>query len=120
MIDKAYGSYFLTCDICLNSAEEKFDNFDDAVDYKKSNGWRSEKKYGEWLDICPECHFEKFEMELVDKQVQKIREAKKECQSHYGKQLGCGTCKALQLCTMKNGAHLQNKFYTFQLKMTLF
>jgi len=40
----------------------------------------------------------KFEIELVNKQVQKIRQAKKDCQTHYGKQLGCGTCKALQLC----------------------
>lgn len=40
----------------------------------------------------------KFEIELVNKQVQKIKQAKKDCQTHYGKQLGCGTCKALQLC----------------------
>ena len=40
----------------------------------------------------------KFEIELVKKQVQKIKQAKKDCQTHYGKQLGCGTCKALQLC----------------------
>jgi hypothetical protein len=55
MIDKAYGSYFLTCDICLNSAEEKFDSFDEAVKYKKDNGWKSQKKYGEWQDVCPDC-----------------------------------------------------------------
>jgi len=40
----------------------------------------------------------KFEIELVNKQVQKIKQAKKDCQTYYGKQLGCGTCKALQLC----------------------
>jgi hypothetical protein len=40
----------------------------------------------------------KFEIELVNKQVQKIKQVKKDCQTHYGKQLGCGTCKALQLC----------------------
>mgnify|MGYP001335250145 CR=1 FL=1 len=40
----------------------------------------------------------KFEIELVNKQVQKIKQAKKDCQTHYGKQLGCGICKALQLC----------------------
>ena len=40
----------------------------------------------------------KSEIELVNKQVQKIKQAKKDCQTHYGKQLGCGTCKALQLC----------------------
>lgn len=40
----------------------------------------------------------KFKIELVNKQVQKIKQAKKDCQTHYGKQLGCGACKALQLC----------------------
>ena len=44
-----------------------------------------------------------FEVELVNKQVQKIRQAKKDCQTHYGKQLGCGTCKALQLCVWIDG-----------------
>ena len=41
----------------------------------------------------------KFEIELVNKQIQKIKQAINNCQTHYGKQLGCGTCKALQLCT---------------------
>ena len=45
--------YWLTCDNC----GEDFDleTFDDAVDYKKENGWLSEKYNGEWQDICPEC-----------------------------------------------------------------
>ncbi len=29
--------------------------FDDAADYKKENGWISEKNNGEWQDICSEC-----------------------------------------------------------------
>src|SRR5690606_7162609 len=33
-----------------------------------------------------------------NKQVQKIKQAKKDCQTYHSKQLGCGTCKALQLC----------------------
>ncbi len=41
---------------------------------------------------------EKFEIELANEQVKKIKQAKKDCRTHYGKQLGCGTCKALQLC----------------------
>lgn len=32
----------------------------------------------------------KFEIELVNKQAQKIKQAKKDCQTHYGKQLGYG------------------------------
>lgn len=37
MIDKYDGLYFLVCDIC-----------GDAVDYKKENGWKSQKHKGEW------------------------------------------------------------------------
>jgi hypothetical protein len=44
----------LVCDICDHEVKY-FDNFQDAVDYKKENGWRSRKENGEWLDICPEC-----------------------------------------------------------------
>jgi hypothetical protein len=37
-------------------------------------------------------------MRLTSKKVQEIREMKKKCQQRFGKQLGCATCKALQLC----------------------
>lgn len=59
MIDKNYGEYFLICDICLNEDNKSFENFDDVVDYKKTEGkqlgWSSRKINGEWKDICPEC-----------------------------------------------------------------
>jgi hypothetical protein len=54
MIDKEYSGYLLVCDVCDHQVKY-FDNFQDAVDYKKENGWRSRKENGEWLDICPEC-----------------------------------------------------------------
>ena len=47
--------YSLTCDVCGETIED-FEVFQDAVDYKKENGWKSRKnKYGEWEDVCPEC-----------------------------------------------------------------
>ena len=55
MIDKYHGNYRLICDICEEQADKEFDSFDDAVDYKRNNGWKSQKKYGEWQDVCPEC-----------------------------------------------------------------
>lgn len=45
----------MTCDICGGEAEEAFDDFYEAVDYKKTEGWKSQKTKGEWEDVCPEC-----------------------------------------------------------------
>lgn len=41
----------------------------------------------------------KFEIELVDKQMQKIKQTINDCQMRFGKVMGCGTCKSLLLCT---------------------
>lgn len=54
MIDKEYGGYCLTCDICGEEVDG-FDDYYDAVEYKKDNGWISRKIDGEWHDICPDC-----------------------------------------------------------------
>lgn len=59
MIDKFSGIYTLTCDICGEDASENFDDFYDAVQYKKDNGWKSQKRNGQWEDVCPECQEEK-------------------------------------------------------------
>ena len=53
MIDKEDGKYYLYCDIC--DRFEKFDEWQDAVDFKRDNYWSSRKVCGEWRDICPEC-----------------------------------------------------------------
>lgn len=58
MIEKDLGFYALICDICGNEADEPFDEFMDAVDWKKDsdNGWTSRKdKKGNWEDVCPDC-----------------------------------------------------------------
>mgnify|MGYP001119304098 CR=1 FL=1 len=56
MIDKSGGIYNLICDICGGEAEESFFEFYDAVNYKKREGWKSQKdKDGAWEDVCPEC-----------------------------------------------------------------
>ena len=49
----------LCCDYCGDSADELFDTFQDAVDYKvdRENGWASVKgKDGEWQELCPSCN----------------------------------------------------------------
>ena len=62
MIDKEYGTYTLSCDIC-GCEVKNMDDFYEAVDYKKENGWKSqrhsdwksEKHRMDWEDICPDC-----------------------------------------------------------------
>lgn len=55
MIDKIHGQFYLCCDICGEKAEETFDEFSDAVEYAQDEGWKRQKKNGEWQNICPEC-----------------------------------------------------------------
>ena len=54
MIDKDKGIHVLSCDVC-GASVVPFDNFQEAVDYKKENGWKSQRYEGQWEDICPEC-----------------------------------------------------------------
>lgn len=55
MIETISGKPHLICDICGEEPDEEFYDYDDAVDYKITNAWRTKKQYGEWFDICPEC-----------------------------------------------------------------
>lgn len=59
MIDMEYGKFVLVCDICGEEIDG-FETFQDALDYKESEGWES--KRGErldlkdgWIDVCPKC-----------------------------------------------------------------
>jgi hypothetical protein len=54
-IEKEGKKYCLYCDICGEEAEERFFGFYEAVQYKKQNGWKSQKSNDEWEDVCPEC-----------------------------------------------------------------
>lgn len=55
MIAKSSYGYKLVCDSCGYEVDG-FDCFQEAVDYKKENGWKS-KKVGEdeWEDNCTNC-----------------------------------------------------------------
>lgn len=59
MIDKEYGKFFLACDVCGSEVTD-FDDFDDALDFKIDNGWKSQKGEAlnlkeDWIDVCPDC-----------------------------------------------------------------
>ncbi len=45
----------LICDCCGEKANELFTEFRHAVAYKKEHEWKSQKRNGEWEDICPDC-----------------------------------------------------------------
>lgn len=47
--------FVLICDICGEEAPDSFDFFNQAVEYKKENGWKSQYRNNSWEDICPEC-----------------------------------------------------------------
>lgn len=58
MIEKFGMCYTLECDSCGEDSGELFDEFIDAVEWKKdgSNGWVSRKNMeGKWEYLCPEC-----------------------------------------------------------------
>jgi hypothetical protein len=59
MIVEEKGKSTLVCDVCGREVEG-FESFDDALDYKNNEGWKSER--GEqldlqdgYIDICPHC-----------------------------------------------------------------
>ena len=57
MIEKIDENTFsLQCDNCGDDADEFFDSFMEAVDFKKDNGWKSLKdSQGYWQELCPSC-----------------------------------------------------------------
>ena len=59
MINKSAGFYSVTCDICGEESPEMFDEFHEAVKYKKDMNWKSKiNDYGDWVDVCPSCQWE--------------------------------------------------------------
>jgi len=44
----------LICDYCRKEIGG-FQDFYDAVDYKKEHDWKSIKVLDEWTDVCPKC-----------------------------------------------------------------
>lgn len=59
MIERIDSSYYLTCDICGEEHSVEFDCWDDAVEAKKEDGWKSKRINGEWNDVCPDCQKQK-------------------------------------------------------------
>jgi Fe2+ or Zn2+ uptake regulation protein len=45
----------LYCDVCGEKTEMSFRTFDEIINYKKRNNWKSQRRNGEWEEVCPEC-----------------------------------------------------------------
>ena len=55
-IERFADTFIPTCDMCGVELPEEY-SFEDAVDSKRQNGWKSAKDAsGEWWDLCPECN----------------------------------------------------------------
>ena len=55
MIERRGWGYVLICDHCEEEIEG-FEEFDDAVKYKKTHNWKSQKSQrGNWFEFCPTC-----------------------------------------------------------------
>lgn len=52
-VDGVKEEYDLICDICGKTI--KFDTFNEAVQFKKDNNWRSKKQLSNWIDMCDKC-----------------------------------------------------------------
>lgn len=54
MIDKQYGRYVPTCDICGEVLPGK-DSFDEARHAIKEAGWITTMMGSTWVNYCPTC-----------------------------------------------------------------
>ena len=55
MIDRQYGSYYAICDACGTALDSEYNDFQDAVDGMRADGWKTANVGGEWVNYCPEC-----------------------------------------------------------------
>lgn len=55
MIDRQHGKIIFECDSCDETLTADTDDFTEAWNEAKREGWRSRKIGDEWLHGCPEC-----------------------------------------------------------------
>lgn len=54
MIDKSYGKFYTTCDMCEEELDPT-DTFDEAKSQVDEEGWTTKKVETEWVNLCPTC-----------------------------------------------------------------
>jgi hypothetical protein len=55
MIDRQHGKLIFECDSCDETLTCDTDNFNEAWNEAKREGWRSRKIGDEWVHGCPSC-----------------------------------------------------------------
>lgn len=55
MIDRQGGQILVECDSCDEILETGTDDFAEAREAMKREGWKVRKIAGEWLHGCPNC-----------------------------------------------------------------
>lgn len=55
MLDKELGEFVVACDRCSKELLLGTDDFHDAMDVMKAQGWRAYKEDGDWWHKCKEC-----------------------------------------------------------------
>lgn len=55
MIDRQHGKIVIECDSCDEVFSSDSDDFNEAWNEAKRDGWRTRKIAGEWLHGCPKC-----------------------------------------------------------------
>ena len=59
-IERDGNIYTVICDKCGAIIDEEYDSFQEAVQGKKDNNWKSINIDGEWEDRCPDCKPQDF------------------------------------------------------------
>jgi hypothetical protein len=55
MIQARYGKFVLVCDNCEDEGEKEYLSFQEAVEGKKEEGWKSKKYSDGFKDLCNDC-----------------------------------------------------------------
>lgn len=58
-IQRDGGDVVFECDSCSEWALTETDEFDQALDNIKRNGWKVSKIGDEWIHTCPDCQSKK-------------------------------------------------------------
>jgi hypothetical protein len=54
-IERQFGRIIFCCDWCTNQLETDEEDWNEALQVKRSEGWGSRKDGDQWIDVCEQC-----------------------------------------------------------------
>lgn len=54
-LDRQHGNIIFSCDSCGETREAGSDDFTDAWNAAKGDGWKAQKIGKDWVHACPAC-----------------------------------------------------------------